>query len=218
MSTPAVSPTSPAPLRLTSFSHGGGCGCKIAPGVLAEILKNSGGGFIPKELMVGIETADDAAVYRLNDEQALIATTDFFMPIVDDPFDFGRIAATNAISDVYAMGGKPIMALALVAMPVNQLPLEAIGQIIKGGETICREAGIPIAGGHTIDSVEPIYGLVVLGLVHPDRVRRNADAKAGDVLILGKPLGVGVLSAALKKGKLDDAGYAQLVKVTTMLN
>ena len=214
----STSPTLPAPLRLTSFSHGGGCGCKIAPGVLAQILKNSGGGLIPKELMVGIETADDAAVYRLNDEQALIATTDFFMPIVDDPFDFGRIAATNAISDVYAMGGKPIMALALVAMPVNQLPLEAIGQIIKGGETICREAGIPIAGGHTIDSVEPIYGLVVLGLVHPDRVRRNADAKAGDVLILGKPLGVGVLSAALKKGKLDDAGYAQLVKITTMLN
>ncbi|MEQ1684542.1 MAG: selenide, water dikinase SelD [Burkholderiaceae bacterium] len=214
----STTPSTPAPLRLTSFSHGGGCGCKIAPGVLAQILKNSGGGLIPKELMVGIETADDAAVYRLNDEQALIATTDFFMPIVDDPFDFGRIAATNAISDVYAMGGKPIMALALVAMPVNQLPLEAIGQIIKGGETICREAGIPIAGGHTIDSVEPIYGLVVLGLVHPDRVRRNADAKAGDVLILGKPLGVGVLSAALKKGKLDDAGYAQLVKTATMLN
>ena len=218
MSTPIACPAPLAPLRLTSFSHGGGCGCKIAPGVLAEILKNSGGGLIPKELMVGIETADDAAVYRLNDEQALIATTDFFMPIVDDPYDFGRIAATNAISDVYAMGGTPIMALALVAMPVNQLPLEAIGKIIKGGEAMCREAGIPIAGGHTIDSVEPIYGLVVLGLVHPDRVRRNADAKPGDVLILGKPLGVGVLSAALKKGKLDDAGYAQLVKTATMLN
>ncbi|CAM5779773.1 selenide, water dikinase SelD [Rhizobacter fulvus] len=215
-STPA--PGAPTALRLTSFSHGGGCGCKIAPGVLSEILKNSGGGLIPKELMVGIETADDAAVYRLNDTQALIATTDFFMPIVDDPYDFGRIAATNAISDVYAMGGQPIMALALVAMPVNQLPLEAIGQIIKGGEAICREAGIPIAGGHTIDSVEPIYGLVVLGLVHPDKVRRNADAKAGDVLILGKPLGVGVLSAALKKNKLDAAGYEQLVRTTTMLN
>ena len=217
--TPTATPAAPAtPLRLTSFSHGGGCGCKIAPGVLSEILKNSAGGLIPPELMVGIETADDAAVYKLNDEQALIATTDFFMPIVDDPFDFGRIAATNAISDVYAMGGKPIMALALVAMPINQLPLEAIGQIIKGGESVCREAGIPIAGGHTIDSVEPIYGLVVLGLVHPDRVRRNADAKAGDVLILGKPLGVGVLSAALKKNKLDDAGYKQLIKTTTMLN
>ncbi len=206
------------PIRLTSFSHGGGCGCKIAPGVLSEILKRSAGGLIPPELMVGIETADDAAVYKLNDEQALIATTDFFMPIVDDPFDFGRIAATNAISDVYAMGGKPIMALALVAMPINQLPVDVIGQIIRGGEAACREAGIPIAGGHTIDSVEPIYGLVVMGLVHPSKVRRNADAKAGDVLILGKPLGVGVLSAALKKGKLDAAGYAQLVKTTTQLN
>ncbi|CAN7207941.1 selenide, water dikinase SelD [Variovorax sp. LjRoot290] len=205
-------------IRLTSFSHGGGCGCKIAPGVLSEILRNSGGGLIPPELMVGIETADDAAVYRLNDEQALIATTDFFMPIVDDPFDFGRIAATNAISDVYAMGGTPIMALALVAMPVNQLPVEVIGEIVRGGQAVCREAGIPIAGGHTIDSVEPIYGLVVMGLVHPDKVRRNADAKAGDLLVLGKPLGVGVLSAALKKEKLDAEGYAQLIANTTRLN
>ncbi|NDZ14269.1 selenide, water dikinase SelD [Variovorax sp. WS11] len=205
-------------LRLTSFSHGGGCGCKIAPGVLSEILRNSGSGIIPPELLVGIETADDAAVYQLNDEQALIATTDFFMPIVDDPFDFGRIAATNAISDVYAMGGTPIMALALVAMPVNQLPLEVIGEVVRGGQAVCREAGIPIAGGHTIDSVEPIYGLVVMGLVHPKRVRRNADAKAGDVLVLGKPLGVGVLSAALKKEKLDAEGYAQLIANTTRLN
>jgi selenide,water dikinase len=205
-------------IKLTSFSHGGGCGCKIAPGVLAEILKKSSGFPVPKELMVGIETADDAAVYKLNDEQALIATTDFFMPIVDDPFDFGRIAATNAISDVYAMGGTPIMALALVGMPVNKLPLEVIGQIIRGGESICAEAGIPIAGGHTIDSVEPIYGLVVLGLVHPSRVKRNADAKAGDKLILGKPLGVGVLSAALKKDALDAAGYAAMIANTTKLN
>jgi len=206
------------PIKLTSFSHGGGCGCKIAPGVLSEILKNSSGFPVPKELMVGIETADDAAVYKLNDEQALIATTDFFMPIVDDPFDFGRIAATNAISDVYAMGGTPIMALALVGMPINKLPLETIGQIIKGGESICAEAGIPIAGGHTIDSVEPIYGLVVLGLVHPSKVKRNADAKAGDVLVLGKPLGVGVLSAALKKDKLDAAGYQAMIANTTKLN
>src|SRR5438105_5188038 len=206
------------PIRLTSFSHGGGCGCKIAPGVLSEILKKSAGGIIPPELMVGIETADDAAVYKLNDEQALIATTDFFMPIVDDPFDFGRIAATNAISDVDARGGKPIMALALVAMPINQLPVDVIGQIIRGGEAACREAGFPDACGHPIGSVEPIYGLVVMGLVHPDKVRRNADAKAGDVLVLGKPLGVGVLSAALKKGKLDAGGYAQLVKTTTQLN
>ncbi|HEX8612618.1 MAG TPA: selenide, water dikinase SelD [Telluria sp.] len=206
------------PIKLTSFSHGGGCGCKIAPGVLSEILKNSGGFPLPKELMVGIETADDAAVYKLNDEQALIATTDFFMPIVDDPFDFGRIAATNAISDVYAMGGTPIMALALVGMPINKLPIETIGEIIRGGQVMCAEAGIPIAGGHTIDSVEPIYGLVVLGLVHPSKVKRNADARAGDVLILGKPLGVGVLSAALKKDVLGPEGYAAMIANTTKLN
>ncbi|MEC5218469.1 selenide,water dikinase [Actimicrobium sp. GrIS 1.19] len=206
------------PIKLTAFSHGGGCGCKIAPGVLAQILKNSTGFPVPKELMVGIETADDAAVYKLNDEQALIATTDFFMPIVDDPFDFGRIAATNAISDVYAMGGTPILALALVGMPINKLPLDVIGLIIQGGESICAEAGIPIAGGHTIDSVEPIYGLVVLGLVHPSKVKRNADAKAGDKLILGKPIGVGILSAALKKDALDSAGYAAMIANTTQLN
>jgi selenide,water dikinase len=206
------------PIKLTSFSHGGGCGCKIAPGVLSEILKKSSGFPVPKELMVGIETADDAAVYKLNDEQALIATTDFFMPIVDDPFDFGRIAATNAISDVYAMGGTPIMALALVGMPINKLPLDTIGQIIRGGESICAEAGIPIAGGHTIDSVEPIYGLVVMGLVHPSKVKRNADARAGDVLVLGKPLGVGVLSAALKKDALGADGYAAMIANTTKLN
>lgn len=218
--TPAAAPDAlpGAALRLTSFSHGGGCGCKIAPGVLSEILRQRAGGLLPPQLLVGIETADDAAVYQLNDEQALIATTDFFMPIVDDPFDFGRIAATNAISDVYAMGGRPIMALALVAMPVNQLPLEVIGQVLRGGESVCQAAGIPIAGGHTIDSVEPIYGLVVMGLVHPSKVRRNAAAQAGDVLVLGKPLGVGVLSAALKKGKLDAAGYARLIDTTTRLN
>jgi selenide,water dikinase len=205
-------------IRLTSFSHGGGCGCKIAPGVLSEILKHSSGFPVPRELLVGIETADDAAVYKLNDQQALIATTDFFMPIVDDPFDFGRIAATNAISDVYAMGGTPIMALALVGMPIDKLPLDVIGEVLRGGESICAEAGIPIAGGHTIDSVEPIYGLVVMGLVHPDRIKRNADAKAGDRLVLGKPLGVGVLSAALKKNALDEAGYKAMIENTTKLN
>ncbi|MBE2263444.1 MAG: selenide, water dikinase SelD [Burkholderiaceae bacterium] len=204
--------------RLTSLSHGGGCGCKIAPGVLAEILKGTTQMPIPKELLVGIETADDAAVYQLNDEQAIIATTDFFMPIVDDPFDFGRIAATNAISDVYAMGGTPIMALALVGMPINVLSTETIGKILEGGASVCREAGIPIAGGHTIDSVEPIYGLVALGLVHPRRVKRNADARAGDLLVLGKPLGVGVLSAALKKDALGAEGYAQMIANTTKLN
>ena len=204
--------------RLTSLSHGGGCGCKIAPGVLSDILKSTHALPVPKELLVGIETADDAAVYRLNDEQALIATTDFFMPIVDDPFDFGRIAATNAISDVYAMGGTPIMALALVGMPVNVLSTQTIGRILEGGANVCQAAGIPIAGGHTIDSVEPIYGLVALGLVHPRRIKRNADAQPGDVLVLGKPLGVGVLSAALKKNALPPEGYAQMIATTTRLN
>ena len=204
--------------RLTSLSHGGGCGCKIAPGVLSEILKGTAGMPIPPELMVGIETADDAAVYRLNDQQALIATTDFFMPIVDDPFDFGRIAATNAISDVYAMGGRPIMALALVGMPIKLLSTATIGRVLEGGAAMCRLAGIPIAGGHTIDSVEAIYGLVVMGLVHPDRVKRNADARPGDLLVLGKPVGVGVMSAALKQGELGDAAYAQMIATTTALN
>src|SRR5438128_3818258 len=204
--------------RLTSLSHGGGCGCKIAPGVLSEILKGTARMPMPPELLVGIETADDAAVYKLNDEQALIATTDFFMPIVDDAYDFGRIAATNAISDVYAMGGKPIMALALVGMPISVLSTQTIGRILEGGESVCRAAGIPVAGGHTIDSVEPIYGLVALGLVHPQRVKRNADARAGDVLVLGKPLGVGVLSAALKKELLDADGYRRMIETTTKLN
>jgi selenide, water dikinase len=204
--------------RLTSLSHGGGCGCKIAPGVLSEILKGTARMPMPKELLVGIETADDAAVYQLNDEQALIATTDFFMPIVDDPYDFGRIAATNAISDVYAMGGKPIMALALVGMPINVLSTATIGRVLEGGESVCREAGIPIAGGHSIDSVEAIYGLVALGLVHPKRVKRNADAKPGDLLVLGKPLGVGVQSAALKKNALDAAGYQRMIATATRLN
>ena len=203
---------------LTSLSHGGGCGCKIAPGVLSEILKGTAALPIPPELMVGIETADDAAVYKLNDEQALIATTDFFMPIVDDPFDFGRIAATNAISDVYAMGGRPILALALVGMPINVLSTATIGRVLEGGASVCRAAGIPIAGGHTIDSVEAIYGLVALGLVHPSRVKRNADARPGDLLVLGKPLGVGVMSAALKKGALDAAGYDRMIATTTRLN
>jgi selenide, water dikinase len=204
--------------RLTSLSHGGGCGCKIAPGVLSEILRGTTAMPIPPQLLVGIETADDAAVYQLNDEQALIATTDFFMPIVDDPYDFGRIAATNAISDVYAMGGQPIMALALVGMPVSVLPVDTIRRILDGGQSVCRDAGIPIAGGHTIDSVEPIYGLVVMGLVHPKRVKRNADARVGDRLILGKPLGVGVLSAGLKKEVLSGDQYAQMIANTTRLN
>ena len=214
---PMTQELKPSP-RLTSLSHGGGCGCKIAPGVLSEILRSTTAMPLPPELLVGIETADDAAVYKLNASQALVATTDFFMPIVDDPFEFGRIAATNAISDVYAMGAQPIMALALVGMPVNVLPLSVIGKILDGGQSVCRAAGIPIAGGHTIDSVEPIYGLVALGLAHPDHIKRNADAKVGDVLILGKPIGVGILSAALKKEMLPDDGYRAMISNTTKLN
>ena len=207
-----------APIRLTQFSHGGGCGCKIAPGVLTELLAESPLRTLPPQLLVGRESSDDAAVYRLNDQQALVATTDFFTPIVDDPYDFGRIAATNALSDVYAMGGRPIMALAVVGMPLDKLPQEAIRRILAGGESVCAAAGIPIAGGHSIDVLEPIYGLVGLGLVHPQRVRRNDRAEAGDLLILGKPLGVGILSAALKKGTLSPAGYAQMIAYTTQLN
>jgi selenide,water dikinase len=186
--------------------------------VLSEILRGTSALPLPPELLVGIETSDDAAVYQLNETQALVATTDFFMPIVDDPYEFGRIAATNAISDVYAMGGTPILALAIVGMPIKVLSIQTIGRILAGGAAVCRAAGIPIAGGHTIDSVEPIYGLVALGLVHPKRVRRNADARAGDLLVLGKPIGVGVMSAALKKGELDDQGYARMISTTTQLN
>jgi selenide,water dikinase len=207
-----------APLRLTSFSHGGGCGCKIAPGVLQQILAKSGSGLVPEALLVGIETADDAAVYRINETQAIVATTDFFMPIVDDPFDFGAIAATNAISDVYAMGGTPLFALALVGMPINQLPLAVVRRILEGGESVCAKAGIPIGGGHTIDSVEPIYGLVAIGLVDPRNLKRNAGARPGDRLVLGKPIGVGVYSAALKKEQLSPEGYAAMLASTTKLN
>jgi len=208
----------PVPLRLTEFSHGGGCGCKIAPGVLQQIIAKAGPSVLPKELLVGIETSDDAAVYRINDRQAIVATTDFFMPIVDDPFDFGAIAATNAISDVYAMGATPLFALALVGMPVAKLPVDTIRLILEGGESVCARAGIPIAGGHTIDSVEPIYGLVAIGLVDPANLKRNAGARPGDRLVLGKPLGVGIYSAALKKGKLPADGYAAMIASTTKLN
>lgn len=204
--------------RLTSLSHGGGCGCKIAPGVLATLLRQSVPARAFAGLMVGTETADDAAVFRLNDEQAVIATTDFFMPIVDDPFDFGRIAAANALSDVYAMGGTPILALAILGMPIKVLPPETIREILRGGESICADAGIPIAGGHSIDSAEPIYGLAALGLVHPRSVKRNCEARAGDALVLGKPLGVGILSAALKKQRLTRDGYEALIETTTRLN
>jgi selenide,water dikinase len=205
-------------IRLTELSHGGGCGCKIAPAVLQEILSQSApmSGFA--DLLVGTESSDDAAVYRLNDSQAIVATTDFFMPIVDDPFDFGRIAATNALSDIYAMGGKPLFALAIVGMPVGKLSPDIIRQILAGGESVCKAAGIPIAGGHSIDSPEPIYGLVGIGVVHPDKVKRNNQAQPGDMLILAKPLGIGVFADAMKKGHLSEAGYAQMLASTTLLN
>lgn len=203
---------------LTSLAHGGGCGCKLSPAVLRSILSEAPAPGAFADLLVGRETSDDAAVWRLNDQQALVATTDFFMPMVDDPFDFGRIAAANALSDVYAMGATPIFALAVAGMPVSVLPAGVIRRILNGGAAICAEAGVPIAGGHSIDSVEPIYGLIALGLVHPDRILTNRGARADDVLILTKPLGVGVLSAAFKQGRLDDEGYAVLIETTTRLN
>jgi selenide,water dikinase len=205
-------------IRLTELSHGGGCGCKIAPSVLQDILSQSAPMTGFADLLVGTESSDDAAVYRLNDSQAIVATTDFFMPIVDDPFDFGRIAATNALSDIYAMGGKPLFALAIVGMPVGKLSPDIIRQILAGGESVCKVAGIPIAGGHSIDSPEPIYGLVGIGVVHPDKVKRNNQAQPGDVLILAKPLGIGVFADAMKKGHLSEAGYAQMLASTTLLN
>ena len=204
--------------RLTTLAHGGGCGCKIAPDVLQSILAGAPQAAPFANLMVGAETSDDAAVWRLNDDQALVATTDFFMPMVDDPFDFGRIAAANALSDVYAMGATPIFALAIVGMPVGKLSVQTIGRILEGGASVCATAGAPVAGGHSIDSVEPIYGLVALGLVHPDRVLTNRRSQPGDVLILTKALGVGVLSAAFKQERLDAAGYAALMASTTQLN
>ena len=206
------------PFRLTSLAHGGGCGCKLAPSVLREILAKMPPAWPAESLLVGIETGDDAAVYRLNDRQAVIATTDFFTPIVDDPGDFGRIAATNALSDVYAMGGTPLFALAIVGMPVDRIPVEIVQAILAGGAAVCGEAGIPIAGGHSIDSPEPIYGLVAIGLVDPARVLRNAGARAGDRLILTKGLGVGVYGAALKRGELSEGHYHEMIASTTRLN
>ncbi len=210
------------PIRLTHLSHGGGCGCKIAPAVLEKILADSpfgkGLGSSFPDLLVGIESSDDAAVWKLNETQAIVATTDFFMPIVDDPFEFGRIAATNAISDVYAMGGQPLFALALVGMPIDKLPHETIRAILAGGEAAARAAGMPIAGGHSIDSQEPIYGLVAIGVVDPRRIKKNNAGQPGDVLILGKGLGVGIFSAALKKDALPADGYRAMIASTTQLN
>ncbi len=212
----------PVPIRLTHLSHGGGCGCKIAPAVLEKILADTpfAKGVLSQfpDLLVGIESGDDAAVWRLNDQQAIVATTDFFMPIVDDPFVFGQIAATNALSDVYAMGGRPLFALALVGMPIDKLPHDTIRQILAGGAAAAKDAGIPIAGGHSIDSQEPIYGLVAIGVVDPAKFKKNNAARPDDVLILGKGLGVGIYLAALKKDALPAAGYAAMVASTTQLN
>jgi len=204
--------------RLTTLSHGGGCGCKIAPAVLSEILDGLPQPFADPALLVGNESSDDAAVYRINGDQAVVATTDFFMPIVDDPFDFGRIAATNALSDLYATGAKPILALAIVGMPIDKLPVAVIRQILAGGAAACAEAGVAIAGGHSIDAPEPIYGLAAIGLAAPECIKRNDTAEAGDVLILGKPLGIGILSGALQRGELDQAGYREMLETTTQLN
>lgn len=203
--------------RLTSLAHGGGCGCKLAPNVLSDLLAGLASP-APKDLIVDAATSDDAAVWRVDDETAIVATTDFFMPVVDDPYDFGRIAATNALSDIYAMGARPIFSLAIVGMPVGRLSTATIRKILDGGRRVAEEAGAPVAGGHSIDSVEPIYGLVALGLVHPEQLKRNSTAEAGDVLILGKPLGVGIFSAALKKGALGEADYAAMIASTTRLN
>lgn len=216
---PTVENAMNAPVvRLTSLAHGGGCGCKLAPNVLQELLAGHTQSKMFAPLLVGAETSDDAAVWKLDDNTCIIATTDFFTPIVDDPRDFGRIAATNAISDVYAMGGKPIFALAILGMPLGKLPVEMVRDILEGGASICAEAGIPVAGGHSIDVPEPIYGLAVIGTCKPEHVRRNSDAKPGDALILTKALGVGVYSAALKKGILSGEQYAEMVGTTTLLN
>ncbi len=205
-------------VRLTSLAHGGGCGCKLAPSVLQELLAGHTQAKVFAPLLVGAETSDDAAVWQLDDNTCIIATTDFFMPVVDDPRDFGRIAATNAISDVYAMGGKPIFALAILGMPLGKLPVETVRGILEGGASICAEAGIPVAGGHSIDAPEPIYGLAVIGTCKPEHVRRNTGAKPGDALILTKAIGVGIYSAALKKGILSGEQYAEMVATTTLLN
>lgn len=205
-------------LRLTELAHGGGCGCKLAPSVLRQLLAGSPMATAFPQLLVGTETADDAAVWQLPNGDCVIATTDFFMPVVDDPRDFGRIAATNAISDVYAMGGTPLFALAILGIPLGKLPLDLTQAILAGGAEACAGAGIPVAGGHSIDTAEPIYGLAVIGTCKPENLRRNSGARPGDALILTKPIGVGIYANALRKGALDHEGYAEMLASTTMLN
>lgn len=206
------------PFRLTDLAHGGGCGCKLSPAVLKELLSSQPAMSAFPDLLVGTETGDDAAAYRIDDENCIIATTDFFMPVVDDPTDFGRIAATNAISDIYAMGGRPIMALAILGMPLGKIAPDMVRAILDGGASVCADAGIPVAGGHSIDSSEPIYGLVAIGMCPTRHLQRNSNAQPGDTLILTKGLGVGVYSSAFKKGDLDANSYAELIATTTLLN
>ena len=204
--------------RLTSLAHGGGCGCKLDPAILRTLLAHQPATAPFERLIVGNETSDDAAVWALDDGTCLIATTDFFTPMVDDPYEFGRIAATNAMSDVYAMGGRPIFALAILGMPVGRIAPETVATILRGGSDQCAAAGIPIAGGHSIDTPEPIYGLAVIGTCPRGHVRRNADARPGDALILTKPIGVGVYSAAIKREALPEGAYADFIATTTLLN
>lgn len=204
-------------IKLTQYSHGGGCGCKIAPQVLDDILKSNVAFTHFDNLLVGNEGRDDAAVYQLNDNQCLIATTDFFTPIVDDPFIFGQVAAANALSDVYAMGGRPVLALAILGWPINKLPVEVAQQVMEGGRSICHEAGVPVAGGHSIDSPEPIFGLAVNGLVEMRYLKQNNGAKEGDFLLLTKPIGVGIYATAVKRKVIEpqdlDSFYQQLIQV-----
>ena len=208
----------PDSINLTQYSHGAGCGCKIAPKVLDEILKSSITLPDNDTLLVGNHSKDDAAVYDLGNGTALISTTDFFMPIVDNAFDFGRIAAANSISDVYAMGGKPLLAIAILGWPVEKLPVELAQKIVEGGRSVCAEAGIPLAGGHSIDSPEPIFGLAVTGLVSKENLKKNNTAQAGDHLFLTKPLGVGILSTAQKRGLLKEEHKQVMIDQMTALN
>jgi selenide, water dikinase len=204
-------------IKLTQYSKGGGCGCKIAPSVLQQILQTQNKDPF-EQLLVGNENSDDAAVYALDQETAIVSTTDFFLPIVDDAFDFGRIAAANAISDIYAMGGTPMMAIAILGWPIEKLPVATARKILEGGRSICREAGIPLAGGHTIDSNDPIFGLAVTGSVQIAHLKKNNGGKAGDLLFLTKPLGTGILSTALKRGVLQDSHYKVVLGQMTLLN
>ncbi len=206
------------PVRLTALAHGGGCGCKLDPAVLRRLLADQPVAGPFERLLVGNETSDDAAVWALDDGTCVVATTDFFMPMVDDPRDFGRIAAANAISDIYAMGARPLMALAILGMPVGKIAPETVAEILRGGASLCAEAGIPVAGGHSIDAPEPIYGLAVIGTCRREQVRRNADARAGDALILTKPIGVGIYAAAFKREALPEGGYDAFIATTTRLN